>query len=402
METKRILEESAMYIMNTYKRFPVVFNKGRGMKVWSTDGKEYLDFMAGVAVNALGHCHPNLVVAVQKQAQRLLHVSNLYQSDRQVKLAKLLIQNSFADRVFFSNSGAEANEAAIKLTRKYAKMKPHPSGGRYEIITALNSFHGRTMATITATGQEKFHKGFEPLLPGFKYVPYGDSAALRNAVDEEKTCAVMLEPIQGEGGVRIPPDGYFSDVRALCDEKGLLLILDEVQTGIGRTGKLFAYEHLGIVPDIITLAKGLGGGVPIGATLAREEVAAAFEPGSHASTFGGNPLACAAAIATLSTILEDGIILGECVRLGAYFKDELLGLKTMFPNIVVEVRGMGLLLGMELTRDCTQVVQACFERGVLINCAAGNTLRFSPPLIVSQEDVDRLIEVLTEVLPRLS
>jgi predicted acetylornithine/succinylornithine family transaminase len=401
METKRLLEESAMYIMNTYKRFPVVFNKGRGMKVWSTDGKEYLDFMAGVAVNALGHCHPNLVVAVQKQAQRLLHVSNIYQSDRQVKLAKLLVHHSFADRVFFSNSGAEANEAAIKLTRKYASIK-YPGGGRYEIITALNSFHGRTMATITATGQEKFHKGFEPLLPGFRYVPYGDIAALRAAVDEEKTCAVMLEPIQGEGGVRVPPEGYFSDVRALCDEKGLLLILDEVQTGIGRTGKLFAYEHLGIVPDIISLAKGLGGGVPIGATLATEEVAAAFEPGNHASTFGGNPLACAAALATLETILEDGIILGECLRLGAYFKDALLSLKTMFPNIVVDVRGMGLLLGMELTRDCTQVVQACFERGVLINSAAGNTLRFSPPLIVSGEDIDRLIEVLTEVLPRLS
>jgi predicted acetylornithine/succinylornithine family transaminase len=401
METKRLLEESALYVMNTYKRFPVVFNKGRGMKVWSTDGKEYLDFMAGVAVNALGHCHPNLVVAIQKQAQRLLHVSNIYQSDRQVKLARVLVQNSFADRVFFSNSGAEANEAAIKLVRKYSKMK-YPAEGRYEIITALNSFHGRTMATITATGQEKFQKGFEPLLPGFRYVPYGDAAALRGAVDDEKTCAVMLEPIQGEGGVRVPPEGYFSDVRALCDEKGLLLILDEVQTGIGRTGKLFAYEHFGIAPDILTLAKGLGGGVPIGATLAREEVAAAFEPGSHASTFGGNPLACAAALAVLDTIMEDGIILGECVRLGGYFKDALLSLKTMFPNIVVEVRGMGLLLGMELTRDCTQVVQACFERGVLISCTAGNTLRFVPPLILSQEDIDRLIEVLTEVLPRLS
>ncbi len=340
---KRLIEESQQYLMNTYSRFPVVFRKGRGCVLYAEDGKEYLDFVAGIAVNVLGHCHPRVVVALQKQAQRLIHVSNLYHIEPQIRLAKLLVQNSFADKVFFCNSGAEANEAAIKLARKYAKE--HLGEDRYEIITAYNSFHGRTLAALTATAQEKFHKGFEPLVPGFKYIPYNDIEALKKAITP-KTCAVLLEPIQGEGGVRIPDKDYLKNVREICTSSGILLILDEVQTGMGRTGKLFAYEHFGIEPDIITLAKGLGGGVPIGAVLATEKVSASFTPGTHASTFGGNPLVTQTALATMETILEDNILLNECRRLGNYFIDKLNKLKEAFPDIVVDVRGMGLMIGV--------------------------------------------------------
>ncbi|MBF0609014.1 MAG: acetylornithine transaminase [Magnetococcales bacterium] len=399
MEIKKALDESQQYMMETYKRFPVVFTKGRGMKLWSMDGKEYLDFLAGVAVNVLGHCHPKIVVAIQKQAQRLIHVSNFYHNEYHIRLARQLVKQSFGDKVFFSNSGAEANEAAIKLVRRYCNQRS--AGQRNEIITALNSFHGRTMACISATGQDRFHQGFEPLLPGFRYVPFNDVEALKNATTD-KTAAVMLEPIQGEGGVQVPSVDYFKEVRKHCDKHGLILILDEVQTGIGRTGKLFAYEHFGIEPDIMTLAKGLGGGFPIGATIAREEIAKGFEAGSHASTFGGNPLACATALAVLDTVTEDGIMLAECQRMGAMLKHALSELKEKFPNIIVDVRGMGLLLGMELTRECSQVVQACFERGILINCTAQNTLRFCPPLVVKEEDIERLISTLTEILTRLS
>lgn len=399
MDVKRMIEESSQYMMNTYKRFPVVFTKGRGMKLWSSDGKEYLDFLSGIAVNSLGHCHPKLVVAIQKQTQKLIHVSNFYHTEVQVKLARLLIKHSFADKVFFSNSGAEANEAAIKLARKYAKEKSGPE--KTEIITAYNSFHGRTMGTLSATGQPKFQKGFEPLLPGFKYVPFDNIELLQKSTNE-KTCAVMLEPIQGEGGVRVPSANYLKLVREHCTKNDILLIFDEIQTGMGRTGTFFAYEHFDMEPDIVTLAKALGGGLPLGATLAREHIAESFEVGSHGSTFGGNPVACAAAAAAVEAILEDGILLHECNRMGAYFKEALLKLKKHFSHIIVDVRGMGLLLAMEITRECSQVVQACFERGVLINCTAGNTLRFIPPLIVTEEDIDTLIAVLTEALSRLS
>jgi predicted acetylornithine/succinylornithine family transaminase len=385
--------------MNTYQRFPLVFQKGRGCRVYTTEGKEYIDFVGGIAVNVLGHCHPRVVVAIQKQVQRLIHVSNLYYNEPQIKLAKLLVENSFADRVFFCNSGAEANEAAIKLARKYSKERY--GDNRYEIITTHNSFHGRTMATITATGQDKVKKGFEPLLPGFKHVRYNDIEELKSAINE-RTCAVMLEPIQGEGGVIVPSKEYLKEVRRLCSKRGVLLIFDEVQTGIGRTGTLFAYEQFGIEPDIMTLAKGLGGGIPIGAMLSRENIAEAFSPGSHASTFGGNPLACAAAIATLETVLEDGIMLYECKTKGEYFMQRLLDLKNKFSTIVVDVRGMGLMLGMELSRDCAPVVKACMERGILVNCTAGNTLRFTPPLTVTLDEIDILVEVLKDVLGRLS
>ena len=399
METKRILEDSSRYLMQTYNRFPLVLKKGRGMKVWGTDGKEYLDFVGGIAVNILGHCHPRVVVALQKQAQKLLHVSNLYHNEQQVKLGKLLVDNSFAEKVFFCNSGAEANEAAIKLARKYAKE--NLPGNRYEIITAFNSFHGRTLATLTATGQERFQKGFEPLVPGFKHVEFNDLEGLAQGITD-MTCAVMLEPIQGEGGVRFPSPEYLRGVREICDDHGLLLILDEVQTGMGRTGRLFAYEHYGIVPDIMTLSKGLGGGVPIGAMLATHKIASAFQPGSHASTFGGNPLVCAAAIATVETLIEDDYILDQCRRMGEYLMNALGELQREYGNLVTNIRGLGLFVGMELASECTPIVTACMNRGILINCTAGNVLRFTPPLIVQKGDIDHMLDILDFVLGRLS
>jgi predicted acetylornithine/succinylornithine family transaminase len=398
MEMKKFFDDASRYIMNTYTRYPVVLRKGRGMKVWSSDGKEYLDFVAGVAVDILGHCHPRVVVAIQKQAQRLIHVSNYYYIEPQIKLAKLLVENSFADKVFFCNSGAEAIEAAIKLARKYSMEQQSPE--RFEIITAELSFHGRTYAAMTATGQAKFHKGFEPLVPGFVYVPFDNITALRKAVTRN-TCAILLEPIQGEGGVRVPDENYLRQVRDLCNEHNILLILDEVQTGMGRTGKLFAHEHFGITPDIMTIAKGLGGGVPIGAMLATDTIASGFQPGNHASTFGGNPLVCAAAVATFETLLEDGFILDQCNRMSKFFIESLEGLKEQFPNIVKEVRGKGLLLGMELTIDPAPIVKMCLEKGLLINYTSGNVLRFIPPLIVQKKDINQLIDVLQGILLKL-
>ncbi len=396
---KKLLDDSHKYLMNTYNRSSIDLRKGRGMKVWSSDGKEYLDFIGGIAVNCLGHCHPKVVIALQKQAQRLLHVSNLYYIEPQIKLAKLLIKHSCADKVFFCNSGAEANEAAIKLARKYAK--DHTSPDKFEIITTYGSFHGRTLAALSATGQEKYQKGFDPLVPGFKHIPFNDIETLKNSVAKH-TCAVMLEPIQGEGGIKMPEEGYLKDVRKLCDENELLLIFDEVQTGMGRTGKLFAYEHFGIEPDIISLAKGLGGGVAIGALLAKDMVAAAFKPGSHASTFGGNPLACSAAIATLETLLEDGFILDNCKRIGKYFMEKLEGLKRDFPSLIVEIRGLGLMLGLEITTACGSIVDSCADLGVLVNCAGSNVLRFTPPLIISKREIDYLVYVLEDVFGKIT
>ena len=394
---KKFIDDSKRYLMNTYNRSPIVLRKGRGMKVWDANGKEYLDFLGGIAVNCLGHCHPRVVIALQKQAQRLLHVSNLYHIEQQIKLAKLLVNLSFADKAFFCNSGAEAVEGAIKLARKYSK--DHFSPRRFDIITAYSSFHGRTMAALSATGQERLQKGFEPLVPGFKHVPFNDIEALKKSVTNN-TCAVLLEPIQGEGGIRLPSETYLKQVREICDENKLLLILDEVQTGIGRTGKFFAYEHFDIKPDIMTLAKGLGGGAAIGALLAKENVAASFTHGTHASTFGGNPLACAAALATIDTLLEDGFLLDNCRRNGQYFMNKLEKLINDFHSDIIEARGLGLLIGLELTKTGGPVVESCAKRGVLINCISGNVLRFTPPLIVTEKEIDILIDVLEDIFER--
>jgi acetylornithine aminotransferase/acetylornithine/N-succinyldiaminopimelate aminotransferase len=399
METKKIIEEAEQYIMQTYGRFPVVLRKGRGAKVWDVQGREYLDCLGGIAVNILGHCHPKVVVAIQKQAQRLIHVSNLYHIEPQVRLAKLLVENSFADKVFFCNSGAEAVEAAIKIARKYS-WERH-GNERSDIISTINSFHGRTMAALTATGQAKFHKGFEPMLPGFKHVPFNDIESMRSAITP-KTCAIILEPIQAEGGIHIPADDYLKKVRELCDEHRLLLILDEVQTGMGRTGKLFGYENYDVTPDVVALAKGLGGGVPIGAMLATDKVASAFQPKTHASTFGGNPLVCAAGIATMEALLEDGFVLDQCNRMSKYLLEKLGHLQQEYAEKVLDVRGKGLLIGMELMRDGLPYVNACMERGVLIGTAgSGNVLRMTPPLNIEEKEIDHLVDVLEDVLDKV-
>jgi predicted acetylornithine/succinylornithine family transaminase len=396
MDSQTLMMLSEKYVANTYARYPVLLVKGKGTRVWDLEGEEYLDFVSGLAVCNLGHCHPKVVKAIQNQAEKLIHVSNFYYIEPQIQLASLLCKHSFADKVFFCNSGAEANEGAMKLARKYAKEKTGKD--RYEIITMERSFHGRTLATLTATAQEKFHKGYEPLMPGFKYVPFNDIRAVRNAIDS-KTCAVMLEPIQGEGGVNCPSEGYLKALREICDEKGLLLIFDEVQVGMGRTGKLFAYEHDGIEPDMLTLAKSLAGGVPIGALLIRKGIAESFRPGDHASTFGGNPLATAAGVAAFTTILEEGM-LENCQKMGDYFFSQLEALQKKFP-FIKEVRGKGLILGIELKIEGSSIVKEMLRKKILINCTMGNVLRFLPPLIVTQGEVDRVVKALEEVFQEL-
>ena len=393
MKEKKIMAWADKNIMNTYRRVPIALVKGEGARLWDANGKEYLDFVAGIAVCNLGHSHPNVVKAIKKQAKNLMHVSNLYYTRPQGEVAKLLTQHSFADKVFFCNSGAEANEAAIKLARKYA----HENLGddKFELITMKDSFHGRTMATITATGQEKFQFGFTPLLDGFKYVPFNDPAALEEAISP-RTCGIMLEPIQGEGGVIIPDDRYLEKVRDICDRHRILMIVDEVQTGIGRTGKLFAYEYSDIKPDIMTLAKALGNGFPVGAMLATNEIARAFGPGNHASTFGGNLLAMAAAKATLETMLDEGV-LENCQKTGAYFLAKLQALKAKHA-IIAGVRGRGLMLACALTVEGADIVKKCQEKGLLINCTGGKTLRFVPPLIITEKDIDMAVAILDEVM----
>jgi acetylornithine/N-succinyldiaminopimelate aminotransferase len=389
VNSQQWIEKSDKYIMKTYGRYPIVPVRGEGCRLWDADGKEYLDFLGGVAVNNLGHCHPKVVAALQKQAAELIHCSNYYQIPQQIELAELLCKHSFADKAFFCNSGAEANEAAIKLARKYSRDTYGPE--RYEIITAADSFHGRTMATVSATGQEKVQRFFDPLLHGFKHVPFDDVDALEGAVTPT-TCAVMLEPIQGEGGVNVPSPGYFQEVRRICNKHDLILIFDEVQVGVGRTGKLFAHEHFDIIPDIMTLAKALAGGAPIGTMLATDRYAAAFVPGTHGSTFGGNPLVCAAAIATVRTILEDGI-LNRCAEIGEYLEGELESLQHKYP-FVKEVRGIGLMIGMALDIPAGDIVKKGHERGVLLNVTHDTVLRFVPPLTISKQEINQMIAIL--------
>lgn len=395
MPTEELREAAAKYLMQTYTRQPISIVRGRGSKVYDLEGREYLDFVGGIAVNVLGHGHPDLVQAIQRQAAQLIHTSNLYYTEPQVQLARTLVEHSFADRVFFCNSGAEANEAAIKLARRYAHGKY--GADRFEIITMKNSFHGRTLATITATGQDKVQKGFEPLMPGFGYAFFNDFATIE-ALTNERTAGIMLEPVQGEGGVYVADRDYLKRLREFCTKRDILLIFDEVQTGMGRTGTLFAYEQLGVTPDIMTLAKGLAGGVPIGACLAKESVASAFIPGVHASTFGGNPLACAAALAVCRALLE-GSVLEQAKRMGEYLAKSLADCKDRY-RVVREVRGIGLLQGMELTIDAKAVVADCLARGVLINAAGEHVLRFVPPLIITQREIDKLLEALAASFTR--
>ena len=383
-------------IAQTYNRLPLVFVKGQGCTLWDADGKAYTDFLAGIAVCSLGHAHPDVTEAICSQAGRLVHVSNLFYTLPQIELADWLVERSFADKVFFCNSGAEANEAAIKLARKYFAVKGDKQ--RCRIVSMEKSFHGRTMGAMAATGQKKIQEGFEPLLPGFDYVPFNDPAALEKRMSPE-VCAVMLEPIQGEGGVICPSPGYLRGVRQLCDDHGALLIYDEVQTGVGRTGKLFAYEHAGVQPDILTLAKALGNGFPIGAMLAKEDVAAAFTYGSHATTFGGTPVICAASLAVLKCIERDNL-LEKSRETGDYFKSRLKALKEKHA-FITDVRGLGLLLGMELAGEGGPIVRACMEKGYIINCIQNNVLRFAPPLIISRTEIDGLIDCLDQILAEI-
>ncbi len=395
VDTKTLLEWSARYHTPNYGRAPICLVRGDGVRVWDSDGREYLDFAAGIAVAALGHCHPTITGAIREAAATLLHVSNLYHTAPQIHLAKLLCEHSFADRVFFCNSGAEANEAALKLARKYAKERL--ASDRFEIIATRDSFHGRTLATVTATGQEKYQHGFEPLVPGFKHVPYNDLRAMERALDN-RTAAIIVEPIQGEGGVHVPDADYLPGLRKLCDQSGALLILDEVQTGLGRTGKLWGYQHAGVEPDIMTLAKALANGVPMGAMLAREEVARALTPGTHASTFGGTPFVASVALATLTTILGEKIP-ERAARTGAYLMERLLALARQRP-VVRAVRGRGLLIGLELSRPAGPIVDACRDAGLLVLTAGERVLRLAPPLIVDERDCDRALATIDAMLAR--
>jgi acetylornithine/N-succinyldiaminopimelate aminotransferase len=378
-----MFELSDKHLMTFTKRYPVALVRGEGSRVWDSNGKEYLDFTGGIAVTALGHSHPKVVGTLREQAATLLHVSNYFHIPQQAQLAQLLCEHSFADRVFFSNSGAEANETAIKLARKWAKV--HGSSDRGDIISMRGGFHGRTLATVTATAQEKYHHGFEPLPGGFKYVAFNDLKALERAIDS-KTAGVLVEPIQGEGGVNVPDDGYLPGLRKLCDEAGIALILDEIQTGMGRTGKLWAYEHSGITPDIMTVAKALANGVPIGATLATEEVARVLTPGTHGSTFGGNPLATAVGVTVFSTLVEDRLA-DRAGRVGKVLLQSFEAIRARHPKAVKEVRGRGLLAGLDLVPPVGDVVAACRERGLLVLTAGDNTLRVAPALIFTENEV---------------
>ncbi|MDP3035468.1 MAG: acetylornithine transaminase [Methanobacteriaceae archaeon] len=391
MNTQDIMDLDKKFVMQTYGRQPLALSHGKGAEVWDVEGKSYLDCFAGVAVNNVGHAHPKVALAICHQAQRMIHCSNVYYTQEQVELAKLLTQVSPHDRVFFANSGAEANEGAIKLARKYT--------GKGEIISTDNSFHGRTLATVTATGQDKYKEPFKPLPGGFKHVPYGDIQAMVEAITED-TAAIILEPIQGEGGVIVPPEGYLQNVRNICRQRDILLILDEIQTGFGRTGEMFASNLFGVEPDITTIAKAMGGGYPIGAILANERIASAFEPGDHGSTFGGNPLGCAAAKAAIEVILDENLV-HQSQELGAYLKANLEQMASKY-EIVKEVRGKGLMIGIELTKSCGDVVTEAREQGVLVNCTADTVVRLLPPLIITKEQLDVVVKVLDAALAKMS
>jgi len=392
MDQKTVIADTEKYYLPVFGRNQIVLDHGKGCKLYDMDGNEYLDFLAGIAVNALGHAHPVLVDAICQQAGKLIHCSNLYYTKVQADLVKTLAEISGFARTFLCNSGAEANEGALKLARKYGNKK---AAGKHRIISAVHSFHGRTLTTLTATGQPKYQKGYEPLPAGFDYVEYGDIEAIQ-AVMGDDVCGVILEPIQGEGGIHVPSDEYLKQVRALCDKYDALLIFDEIQTGLCRSGKWFAWEYSGVKPDVLTLAKALGGGFPVAAFLTTERLEHVFAAGDHGSTFGGNPLACAAANAALKVMLDENLA-SKAAETGAYFKVQLEALQKKFPDKIVEVRGRGLLLGMELSKPGKPIVDACLEKGMIINCTAGNVIRLVPPLIITKAEIDALMTVFAEV-----
>ena len=396
---KAIVEAGEKYLMGTYKRLPISIERGEGARIYDADGNEYLDFVGGVAVNSLGHCHPAVVEALKERMETVLHCSNYYYNEPAVHLAELICENSCMEKVFFGNSGAEANEGAIKLARKYQKMKGHPE--KYVVLTMKNSFHGRTIATLTATGQEKVQHGFEPLPVGFDYIEFNNVESVEPAVaGRTDVAAIMVEPVQGEGGVLPATKEFLEELRRVCDKYELLLIFDEVQVGAGRTGKLFAYQNFGVEPDVMTLAKALSSGVPIGAVTARGEAAEALKPGEHGTTFGGNPLACAVGVATIETMVNGGV-LENCEKIGNYLREKMQTLVDKYDS-VTGVRGMGLINGLLCTKPGAEVVEKCFEKGVLINCTANTVLRFIPPLTITEADVDKLVATLDEVFTEIN
>ena len=396
MTTAEIKEMATKYIMNTYGDRQLALVRGEGPYVWDAEGNKYLDFLSGIAVNGLGHCHPKVVEAIRNQAGKLMHVSNLYYIEPQAKLAKLMIDNSDLDQCFFCNSGAEANEAAIKIARKYAVDKGRSS--TYEIITMHDSFHGRTMATITATAQTKYHKGFEPMLPGFSYVPFDDLDTVAKAITSQ-TCAILVEPIQSEGGVNVPGEGYLEGLREMCDQHDLLLIFDEAQTSPGRLGAFFGYQTYGVIPDVLTMAKFLGGGTPIGAMLAKKEVAESFVPGTHAATFGGNPLVTAAALATLETIVEEDLF-KNVISVGNYLEEKFTRLQELAP--IKEIRGRGLLRGVVFEIDAKPIAEKCIENGLITICTNDYVLRFMPPLNITTDHVDEAYNIVSKSIANIT
>lgn len=393
MDKKAIIEETEKYYLPVFGRYPMVMELGQGCRVWDNEGNEYVDAFAGIAVNSLGYNHPVLVKAISEQASKLMHCSNLYYTEIQAKALRMVAEATGMDRIFFANCGAEGNEGAMKLARKYGVSK---APTKYKIISADESFHGRTFDTLAATGHDYYHVGYGPLSPGHVLVPYGDIKALEAQMDDD-VCAVLLEPIQGEGGVHVPSDEYLQQVRALCDKHDALLIFDEVQTGVARTGKWFAYMHSGVKPDILTFAKGIGGGFPVAGFAVPERLAHVFKPGDHGGTFGGNPLACAAVYATLTTIKSEGLV-DKVAEKGEYFKNKLRKLQEKYPDKVTDVRGCGLMLGMEVAGEGKPIVESCLANNVIVNCTAGNVIRIVPPLIISKEEIDIVVAALDKAL----
>lgn len=393
MDKKTIIEETEKYYLPVFGRYQMVMELGQGCRVWDNEGNEYVDAFAGIAVNSLGYNHPVLVKAISEQAGKLMHCSNLYYTEIQAKALRMVAEATGMDRIFFANCGAEGNEGAMKLARKYGVSK---APTKYKIISADESFHGRTFDTLAATGHDYYHVGYGPLSPGHVLVPYGDIKALEAQMDDD-VCAVLLEPIQGEGGVHVPPDEYLQQVRALCDKHDALLIFDEVQTGVARTGKWFAYMHSGVKPDVLTFAKGIGGGFPVAGFAVSERLAHVFKPGDHGGTFGGNPLACAAVYATLTTIKSEGLV-DKVAEKGEYFKNELRKLQEKYPDKVTDVRGCGLMLGMEVAGEGKPIVESCLANNVIVNCTAGNVIRIVPPLIISKEEIDIVVAALDKAL----